>query len=195
MVFLAGLNALLRREPWASTQLSGYAGKTVLLKLADKNILLLAINADGSLAKSDPAIVPDVTLAMPFTDIAALINIWRSQGADAIARQMHIQGEAGLAQLLASLAKNLRWDAEADLAKVVGDIAAVRLCGFARQAAAGVQDNGKRLQASMQSYLAEESGIAVKQAELTIFRQDLAIARQRLQLLEQRINRLVEAKC
>lgn len=189
-VLLKGLKSLLRREPWASSELSKYAGKTVLVRLGEKDLLLATICSDGALMGADAAIVPDVVLTMPFSDIATMVSTWRTQGPDGLARQIHIQGEAGLAQLLGELARNLRWDVESDLAGVVGDIAAVRITGFMRQAVSGLQHNAKRVDANLRQYLTEESDLAVKHSELDDFGTDLVSLNRRLDSIEARVNKL-----
>lgn len=190
VIILSVLNALLRREPWASHELSQYSGKTILLKFADKNILRATINSSGSLDNCDSAVVPDVILSMPFTDLSELVSVLRNQGADGIAKQMHIQGDAGLAQLLADLSRNLRWDAQADLANIFGDIAAVRMTGFMRFAFNGLQDSTRRLTSNIQEYMLDESGLAVKHIELQTLKNSLTGLNQRLDNLDVRLGKL-----
>lgn len=190
IVIISGLNALLRREPWASNELSQYSGKTVLIKFADKDILHATINSVGSLEFSDAAILPDVILSMPFKDLTELITALRQHGAQGLSKQIHIQGDAGLAQLLDNLSRNLRWDIQADLASVVGDIAAVRITKFMRFAANGVQDNARRLNNNIQEYMLNESGLAVEHAELQVLGNSITGINQRLDRLDRKLGKL-----
>lgn len=190
VIIQSALNALLRREPWASDELSQYAGKTVLLKFAGKNILQTTINSTGGLDACDSAVVADVVLNMPYTDLAELLSTFRASGADGIAKQMHIQGDAGLAQLLADLARNLRWDAQADLARVVGDIAAVRITGFMNFAFNSLQDGARRFNSNIQEYMSIESGLTVKQASFQTLQTNLADLNQRLDKIDARLGKL-----
>ena len=61
-----------------------------------------------------------------------------------MAEATHISGDAALAQVVADLSKQLRWDPEDALARVVGDIAALRLVGGARRLAGGTLQAGQR---------------------------------------------------
>lgn len=157
---LAALNALLQRETWAQKELANYAGKTVLFKLAGKSVLQATIDENGSLLLSTSDFEPHVVLNLPFNDLPGLITSFREYGMDGIAKQMQIQGDAGLAQLIADLARNLRWDIEADLAELFGDVAAVRITDFGKSFVGGVTQTAKRVQANIQEYLQEESPLA-----------------------------------
>jgi ubiquinone biosynthesis protein UbiJ len=50
-----------------------------------------------------------------------------------------IEGDVQLAAELGWLADNLRWDVEEDLSRIIGDVPAHTLAGFARQAIAGLR--------------------------------------------------------
>ena len=75
---------------------------------------------------------------------------------------------------MADLAKQLRWDPEDDLARVVGDIGATRLVGGARALVSSVRTSGEHLAQNVSEYLAEESGMLAGRPALEQWRQDLA---------------------
>jgi ubiquinone biosynthesis protein UbiJ len=77
----------------------------------------------------------------------------------AVTDVMHIEGDAGLAQVIGELARHLRWDPEDELARVVGDVAAARLAGGARAQLSGLLRLGSRLATSVTEYLSEERGV------------------------------------
>src|SRR5690606_705294 len=88
------------------------------------------------------------------------------------------------------LARGLRWDAEDDLARLVGDVAAVRLVGAARSLARGAGRSATRLGENMGEYLVEESRQVLGRHAFEDWRARLDDMRQGLQRLEQRIDRL-----
>ncbi|KAG0778097.1 hypothetical protein G6F22_011437 [Rhizopus arrhizus] len=90
------------------------------------------------------------------------------------AEATHISGDAALVQVVADLSKQLRWDPEDALARVVGDIAALRIVGGARAAADGARTAGRRLAENVSEYLAEESGVLAGRPALEQWRLDLA---------------------
>src|SRR6185312_13109345 len=107
---------------------------------------------------SDPAVVPDVTLAIPGNKVAGLAAVLRARDPALITELMHIQGDAGLAQLVSDLARDLRWDLEEDLSGLVGDMAARRLLQAGKAIAGGVQSSAMRFAGNVGEFLSEESG-------------------------------------
>lgn len=165
------LNMLLKREDWARERLVRHAGKTVSFALGGFS-LGLTIGSDGLAGLSDPAVVPDVTLTVS----PEKLPLPRLSGGEApdMAEATHISGDAALAQVVADLSKQLRWDPEDALARVVGDIAALRLVGGARRLAGGTLQAGQRAAENVSEYLAEESGLLLGRPALAQWRLDLA---------------------
>uniref|UniRef100_A0A1I8AE78 Protein kinase domain-containing protein n=1 Tax=Steinernema glaseri TaxID=37863 RepID=A0A1I8AE78_9BILA len=128
------LNALLDREDWARERLRSYAGKTVSL-IVGRLQLVYTISSQGKLEQGHPAVVPDVKLTLPQDKLPELPQILQDGDFSRVAQLMHVQGEAGLANLVSDLAANLRWDAEHDLAKIVGDVMADRVPPFPSEVA------------------------------------------------------------
>ncbi|AYN22149.1 ubiquinone biosynthesis accessory factor UbiJ [Alcaligenes aquatilis] len=183
------LNALLDREDWARERLRSYAGKTVSL-IVGRLQLVYTISSQGKLEQGHPAVVPDVTLILPQDKLPELPQILQDGDFSRVTQLMHVQGEAGLANLVSDLAANLRWDAEHDLAQIVGDVMAVRLFSGARRAFTGLRDLGQRLVGNASEYLTEEGGLLVTRPELDRLREQSAVLTQRLDKLDQRLNRL-----
>lgn len=169
---VSALNALLRREEWARERLARHAGKTVRFALGGFT-LGLTIDSEGLASQADPAVVPDVTLTVA-PEKLPLPRLGADRETPDFAQATHISGDAALAQVVADLAKQLRFDPEDALARVVGDIAALRIVGGARSAADGARHAGKRLAENVSEYLAEESGVLVGRPALEQWRLDLA---------------------
>src|SRR5690606_5776966 len=138
------LNSLLRREDWARERLARHAGKSVRF-VAEPWRVGLAIQSDGQVQACDPVIVPDVTLTLPSEKLAQVPAILRAGDTDEIAALLHIQGDAGLAQVVSELARGLRWDVEDDLARWVGDVAAVRMVAAVRGLSTAARRSATRL--------------------------------------------------
>ena len=126
---VSALNALLRREDWARERLARHAGKTVRFAMGGFT-LGLSIDSEGLADQADPAVVPDVTLTVA-PEKLPLPRLGAGGEAPDFAQATHISGDAALAQVVADLSKQLRWDPEDALARVVGDIAALRIVGGA----------------------------------------------------------------
>lgn len=183
------LNMLLRREDWARERLSRHAGKTLRFAVGAFKTGL-ALQSDGYVQASDPAVVPDVVLTIPAARFAELPAALRSRDPAAIAAIMHVQGDAGLAQVVSDLARDLRWDAEDDLSRVVGDVAAARLMGLGRGLAGGMQLAAARLAGNVGEFLTEESGLMATRPAYEDWVVRLQEMRKRLDRLDARVGAL-----
>ncbi|NYT58059.1 SCP2 sterol-binding domain-containing protein [Alcaligenaceae bacterium] len=149
------LNKLLQRESWARDRLGRHSGKTVGFKVGGFK-MGLSIQADGLVQPSDPAVVPNVTLAIPTSQLAELPGVLRARNPELLTELLHVEGDAGLAQVVSELARELRWDLEDDLSRVVGDMAATRLLQAADMFKLGVQTAASRLAGNASEFLTEE---------------------------------------
>ena len=105
-------------------------------------------------------------------------------------RAIRVEGNAPLASEVLFLARHLRWDAEEELAKVVGDVAAHRLAGAARTVAAWHADAAQRVAEALVEYATEEKPLLVKRGELDESAAALARLRDALERMEKRVARL-----
>jgi ubiquinone biosynthesis protein UbiJ len=104
--------------------------------------------------------------------------------------EAHVTGNAEFATALSFVLKNLRWDAEEDLSKLVGDIAAHRLVGAAANLAAWQQQAASNVADNIAEYLGEEARLLVPGRELAAFREELADFASRIEKLEARARAL-----
>lgn len=176
-LIVRALNRLLSREEWARERLSRHAGKTVRFVLGSLTAGL-AINTEGYADLADDAVVPDVTLTVDpakFNPMDMLPGKTRPDVAEAT----HIEGDASLARVVAELAEHLRWDPEDDLARLIGNIPAMRLMAGARAVRRGAQAAAASVGRNVSEYLAEERGALAGTPLLAQWRQDLADLEQR----------------
>ncbi|MYN12954.1 hypothetical protein GSY71_07320 [Pusillimonas sp. TS35] len=186
-LYLQPLNALLRREDWARERLARHAGKSVRF-LAGPVKVNLSVQAQGLVGPCDPAVVPDVILTVPASQFVNLPGVLRSRDPATIADLMHIEGDAGLAHVVSDLARDLRWDPEEDLARVVGDVVASRVASGVRGAAAGLRGAAERLAGNTVEYLTEESGLMAARPAFEDWSGGVAQLATRLDALEARIS-------
>lgn len=183
--FAAALNRLLRSEPWARERLLPFASDTLELRAPPLPPLRFTISTEGlldaALPEADPSLI--VTLR-PATLAAAL------RGEDHLLRSIDVAGNAKLAAEVMFLARHLRPDVEEAAAKLVGDVAAHRLVGMARTAAAWHADAARRIAGSLVEYAVEEKQLLVKRAELEEIAAAHARLRDGLERIEKRIQRL-----
>lgn len=183
----AAINHLLAEESWARDRLRPHAGKSALIRVASLE-LSFVVEASGQIAdagKPDPAAPPalEVTLA-PASLMAAL------RGEESALKSAEIRGDAEFATAVLFLVKNLRWDFEEDLSRVVGDIAAHRMLADASGFIAWERETRGRLAASLGEYLNDEAGILAAPAAVDVFVTDVDRLRDDAARLEKRLQQL-----
>lgn len=151
-VALLACNTLLNREPWARERLRAHAHKIVVLHL-DHRQYRWQVNAEGYL---DPAPAQAEAQVQVRLALRHLPNLMATDPHTRL-QALHIEGEAALAQTLAGLAQDLRWDAEDDLAHWLGDIPARRLVQGSRWLLQQLRRSGQHFLQNLSEYATHES--------------------------------------
>lgn len=183
--FASALNHLLEAEPWARERLAPFAGATVSLATPPLPELRLSILADGRVTPSTDGAEPSLTLSLGPDALAAL-----GRGEEHFMRAVQVTGNARLASEVMLLVRHLRWEPEEDLSRLVGDIAAQRIVGLAREFAGWQFDAARRIAGSLVEYAVDERRLLVPQAELESFAAGVARLRDAIERLEKRIERM-----
>jgi len=179
-VVLGALNHLLTQATWARRQLTPFAGRRARFEMPPWQ-LAFGIGDDGFFeALTEPEV--DVTVTLPANGPMLAL-----QGIDRLMATAHVTGNAEFATALSFVLKNLRWDAEEDLSKLVGDIAAHRIVGGVSAAAVWQKQATQNFAENIAEYLGEEARLLTPISELTDFRQDMADFSNRLARLETRV--------
>lgn len=181
---IAFVNHLLDAEPWAREKLAPFAGKRVRVKATPLPNLAFAVGADGKLERA-AELEPDLIVTISPADLPRLLR-----GDDTVLRSIAFSGDAELAAALQYLAKHLRWEFEEDLSRVVGDVAAHRIAGTARDFVAWQKDAGQRLGENVAEYLTEEAALLAPPAALARFGRDVADLVDALERLQKRLDRI-----
>lgn len=182
----ATLNHLLAQEPWARRELMPHAGKVACVD-AGSVAVRLRVSGDGFLAVAEADAPASVTIHVKLADLPLIV-----QNRERAFSYVRIEGDAEFANCLSSLSKSLRWEAEHDLEKVVGPVAAVRMVAGARAAFAAVQSGHRKLAENVAEFLAEERPVLLRPAVVADFssgvtrlRDDVERAAKRVAKLEQ----------
>jgi ubiquinone biosynthesis accessory factor UbiJ len=176
------LNRLLERETSAREQLMLYAGRTAKFEVPPFSILL-GIESDGRFRVAGGT--PDVSITVDPTQVpAALFD------PSALLRNVRLAGDADFAQTLSTVLQRLRPEPEEELARFVGDAAAVRIVGLLRAAAATAADGAARLARSACDYLVAENPMLVTRSEADAFTRDVSTLRDAVERLEKRMDLL-----
>jgi ubiquinone biosynthesis protein UbiJ len=181
---LLAVNHLLDQAAWARAKLAPYAGHVAQINLPPFEAAFVILD-DGRLGAANVDAEPEVRISLPAsTPLLAL------QGNDAVMRAARLDGAVNFAEALGFVIRNLRWDVEEDLSKIVGDIAAHRLVGGARDVLVWHQQTAQRLGENLAEYFTEENPQTARRSAIAEFSADVDRIRDDLARLEKRVQRL-----
>ena len=181
---LAAINHLLGQASWAREKLMPFAGHAARIELPPFEAAFL-VGDDGCIAAAAPETELEVTISLPAT--APLLAL---QGKDAVMRAARIEGSAEFAEALGFVLRNLRWDAEEDLSRVVGDIAAHRIVTGTREFVAWQQQAVRNFAENLAEYFTEEQPLIANRIAVADFSADIDRLRDDVARLEKRLQRL-----
>jgi len=179
------LNHLIQGEYWAQDRLRAHSGAQVLIDAGGLFRLGLGIDDHGLFQAGSPDSDPDVAITLP-ADMPARLLFDREK----LFSSVKLGGSADIAESLAFVLRNLEWDAEADLAGLIGDIPAHRLAKMARSFSAAILDSINRATQNVVEYATEESALLVAPRDIADFGRALNVLRDDVARLEKRISRL-----
>jgi ubiquinone biosynthesis protein UbiJ len=184
----AAINHLLAQEPWARQELQRHAGKIACID-AGSAALRLRVTADGYLEAAPAEEAARVTIRVKLSDLPLI-----AQNSERAFSYVQIEGDAEFANAISNLSKTLRWEAEHDLEKVIGPIAAVRAVSGAKAAFEAVKTGHQKLAENIAEFLLDEKQVLVRpqtveaySAEVTRLRDDAERFAKRLAKLEQKL--------
>jgi ubiquinone biosynthesis accessory factor UbiJ len=179
----AALNHLLEPASWARERLTPHAGKTVCFDVSPLSFSLEILpSGEVSACKGAATTTFELTPALAMRMAATGETAWR---------EVKTRGDLALARDVLFIAQNLRWDAEEDLSRVLGDIVAHRLANAGGALLRWQRDTVKSLARQASTYWTEEQPLIAAKADLDQFgcavdtlRDDVARVEKRLEQLE-----------
>ncbi|MTV40346.1 ubiquinone biosynthesis accessory factor UbiJ [Duganella radicis] len=184
----AAINHLLAQEPWARQELQRHAGKTACID-AGTAALRLRVTADGYLEAAPEEEAARVTIRVKLSDLPLI-----AQNRERAFSYVQIEGDAEFANAISNLSKTLRWEAEHDLEKLIGPIAAVRAVSGAKAAFEAIKTGQQKLAQNVAEFLLDEKQVLVRphtvdgySADVTRLRDDVERFAKRLAKLEQKL--------
>ena len=178
------LNHLLRQNNWASEQLRLYTGKTVRISIPPFSSTL-RIEPWGEFSPAADQTNVDAEIALtPGAALRALLD------PETAATSAKLEGDTELGAAVGKVLRKLRWDTEADLSRIVGDIPAHELA----KAGTGVRQEFKRqalaLAGMFSEYWLEEQPQIAKQRHLEQFAREVDALRDDVERFAKRLERL-----
>ena len=181
------LNHLLARNGWALARLKPFAGKCARFECAPF-LLTLSVRSDGQVEPAAQG-APDATFR--FSPGIAMRLAARDEAAW---QEVAVSGDTEFAEALAYVCRNLRWDAEEDLARVFGDIVAHRAVQTAQTLGQWSAQAADNLARSISEYWTEEQPLIARAGDVAKFNLEVDRLRDDLARLEQRIEILLDRR-
>jgi ubiquinone biosynthesis protein UbiJ len=182
--FLAGLNHLLSGANWARARLACFAGRAARIEMPPFAFAFV-IDAEGLARQDEDAAATDVVIRLP-ADTPLLLP----RGLDKIMAAASVEGNAEFATELSFVFRHLRWDAEEDLAQLVGDVAAHRIVAGAGRFIDWQNQAAQNLAANLAEYLVRENRMLIASDEFANLREDINRLGADLNRFESRLSRL-----
>jgi ubiquinone biosynthesis protein UbiJ len=180
----AAINHLLVREPWARDKLAAHAGKIACMD-AGVVTIKLKVASDGLLEQAITDGDADVTIRIKLSDLPLLM-----QNRERAFSTVKVEGDAELANTISQLSQSLRWEAEEDLSRWIGDIAATRLVASARAALDTAQSTQRKLAENIAEYFLEENPMLVRPQAVADFTSEVTRLRDDVERMAKRIEKL-----
>ena len=180
------LNHLLRQNSWAAEKLRPFAGKVVRLALPPLQNTL-CIDGIGEFAPAPPDAAVDAEIIL--TPGAALRLLFQPEAAASL---VSLQGDPQLASTVGKVLQGLRWDAEEDLSRIVGDIPAHEMGQAGMHVRRELQRQAQSLAGMFAEYWLEEQPLIAKKRHLENFSRDVDTLRDDIERLTKRLQKLEE---
>lgn len=184
----ATVNHLLAQESWARQELKQYAGKVAAIEATPAS-LRLRVAADGMVESAPSGVEPSVTIRLKLSDLPLI-----AQNRERAFSYVQIEGDAEFANAISRLSQSLRWEAEHDLEKWFGPIAAVRMVSGAKAAVESLKTGQRKLSENVAEYLLEEKQVLIRPlvaeefaGDVTRLRDDVERFAKRLEKLERKL--------
>lgn len=180
----AAINHLLVQEPWARDKLAVHVGKIACMD-AGVVAIKLKVASNGLLEQVITDEDADVTIRVRLSDLPLLM-----QNRGRAFSLVKVEGDTELANTISQLSQSLRWEAEEDLSRWVGDIAAARLVAGARAALDTAQSTQRKLAENVAEYFLEENPMLVRPQAVADFTSEVTRLRDDVERMTKRIEKL-----
>ena len=182
-VIVAALNHLLNGAPWARRRLMCHAQKRIAISLFPLQFAF-AIDSEGRVQQAD------ADEAEAYMQLGPLLAARIALGDHAATHEITISGDTQLAADFGNILLTLDWDAEADLARIIGDSAAHQLVQLARNLISWKRNSLTDSAAMLTEYAHEEASMLAKRKQLNEFIAEVDTLRDASTRLSKRVDLL-----
>lgn len=178
------LQHVMAQNSWAAEILMPFAGQSIRFEISPVAANLTVLE-NGSLAMSGESPSIDATVKIPF-----LIAMRMLANDDLASHQIEMSGNTELVVAVTKVLRNMSWEVEEDLSKVVGDVAAYQMANAARKTIVEVKTQSLNLAQMATEYWQEENPLIAKKIHLERFSQEVNTLREDVDRFDKRLEKL-----
>jgi ubiquinone biosynthesis protein UbiJ len=178
------INHVLKSAPLALERLRKHAGRTAAFHVGPLT-LAFTVQTTGEVTSAVSGAARDLDVR-----ISPFLLPRLAAKDEAAYREIEMQGDMELAHEISFIARNLTWDVEEDLSRVIGDISAHRVVSTAREVGRWGREAALRLAQGATEYWTEESPLIATRVKVDAFVREVAELRDAVERLEKRVERL-----
>lgn len=178
------VNHVLIGTTWARTRLKPFAGLSARFSFGPFAVPV-TVSDVGLFTASEQNTTAAVCIQLPANAPLRALTDRPSLFAAA-----QISGSAEFAEALGFVFRNLRWEAEDDLSRLVGDVAAHRLLQGGRRFGQWQLQRAKNLALNVAEYLTEEIPVIARHTDIEHFCSAVDVVRNDCTRLEKRLQKL-----
>ena len=184
------VNRVLSDYPAARERLRAHQVKVIAVKVGPvKTVVRISSGGEfelvGDSGDESVGTVTDVSMTIPPSLLPALA----ARDPEALSK-IAFSGDSELAATLSDIARNVEWDIEADLSRLVGDVVAHRVVEAAQRAGSWRAEASQRLTANVAEYLIEERRAFISSRELEDLTRQNEVLRDDIARLDARLSKL-----
>jgi ubiquinone biosynthesis protein UbiJ len=181
---IAAINHLLAQEAWARDALALHARKEACID-AGSVVLRLRVCADGMVEASNGEESANVTIRVKLADLPLIAH-----NRERAFSYVKIEGDAEFANTMSQLGKGLRWEAEHELERFIGPLAATRLVDGARSVFEAARAGQQKVAENVAEYFLEENPLLIRPVVAEDFASEVSRLRDDVERTAKRIARL-----
>ena len=179
-------NHLLLQNDWMQSELVDHKNKIIVIEISGFKITF-KVKDDGQLEMIDEDKRYDCEISLTVNDfVGQLINDKNGK--------ISIKGDIELANKISQILKKIEWDIEEDLAKYIGDIAAIQTTKVLKKIKNTSKKNIKNITGSLIEYWQEENKILARTRDVEIFNKKIDKIVEDTERVEARINDIIKSR-
>lgn len=180
------LNHVLRQNAWAAERLRPYAGRSVRLSLLPFEACFV-ISKCGDFLPAPEGTAAEASILLTPT---AALRLLADQPPEKLVK---VEGDSELATEIGKVLRQLQWEYEEDLSRLIGDIPAHQLVNLGKRVASEGKRQAESLAGMFAEYWLEEQPLIAKRRHLERFSKDVDALRDDVERLAKRLEKLDKA--